>query len=166
MVDSVVVLGMRGRTCRDVLGELGNLLYRKGYAKQGYTEALLEREHQFPTGLKLRDGLNVSISHADAKWGLKPVVAVGVLERCVQFRNIENPEEEIPVRMAFVVVMPSPEKHLALLRNLVQMFQDGDTLKALLLAEKSDEVVSVLREKHILNGEGEAPDSRGGSAHT
>ena len=56
-----------------MIEELSHILYKKGYVKESYTSAILEREKQFPTGLKT-PGINIAMPHTYPEHVIKPAI--------------------------------------------------------------------------------------------
>jgi PTS system galactitol-specific IIA component len=143
--ENLILLDMPESEYREALNSLAQPLLEAGFVKEGYLKALLEREEQYPTGLKLDGELNVSIPHADAEWAIKPVIAVGVARDTVRFRSMEEPDKTVDVKLIFVLAMPWPERQVALLRDLMTVVQDRANLCALASAKRPEDVVEVFR---------------------
>lgn len=50
----------------EVLQLMGDAMIQEGYGEEGFTEAVLKREKDYPTGLDV-DGIGVAIPHTDAE---------------------------------------------------------------------------------------------------
>ena len=53
ILDNLIVIKSNKTTREEVLKELSEAAIAAGYAKEGYYEALLEREKNYPTGLHI-----------------------------------------------------------------------------------------------------------------
>jgi PTS system galactitol-specific IIA component len=78
----------------NILALMANRLIDKGYTKQSYLQAVLNREKEYPTGLPT-NGVGVAIPHADTKYVLKPGIAVATLKSPVKFNVMGNPKRKL-----------------------------------------------------------------------
>ena len=68
----------------EVINELGTMLLKKGYVKDTYINAVIERERILPTGLDLGE-LGVAIPHTDSQHVNQANIAVGLLKNPIEF---------------------------------------------------------------------------------
>lgn len=107
---------------KDALRHIGTTLATKGFVKESHTEALLEREESFPTGIAL-DGYAVAIPHCDASHAIKPVLYIIKPNKPVTF-NRPDEDETIDVSLIIGLVVTSPQEQLPLLRALFSNLQN------------------------------------------
>ena len=74
---------------KNVLITLGEKAISKGWAKQGYCEALIQREEKFPTGLETKT-IGVALPHADPEWVDQSAILIGILESPVKFNKMDD----------------------------------------------------------------------------
>ena len=80
-----LILRKKEETGQDeILLEMAELLKNKGFVKETYGEALLQREKEYPTGLETGE-TNVAIPHVDIKHVNSAAIAVGILEKPIEF---------------------------------------------------------------------------------
>lgn len=125
-------------------------LFKNGYVKESFLQGIVNREKSFPTGLLLGEN-NVAIPHTDAEHVLRPSIAVATLAKPVMFKNMANPEEEIPVKIVFMLALNSPHSQVEMLQQLVSLFQNENILKQILDAKGGDEVIEVIKKCNINN---------------
>lgn len=135
-----------------IIKKLANLLISKGYAKESYLEAILEREKVFPTGLPT-EGVGVAIPHADIKHVIKPAIAVAILKHPVQFNVMGNPEEKVSVKIIFMLAITDPNIQLKLLQDLMEIFQNKQLLLKLAVSRDVDTVLKLMTLKENYNTE-------------
>ena len=82
---------------------IADKLFEQGYVKQGYKDALLEREKQFPTGLP-SSAPAIAIPHANADLVNKTTLAVVTLNKPVTFKNMGAVNDDINVQNGIAVV--------------------------------------------------------------
>jgi PTS system galactitol-specific IIA component len=61
----VKIMVIESDTWQNVLKIMGDYLYENDYVKETYTNAVIEREKTYPTGLEIPNAINVAIPHAD-----------------------------------------------------------------------------------------------------
>lgn len=140
---NLVKVGMNAEKKEDVLKELSRLLTSKGYVVEEYLEAILEREKLFPTGLPTA-GLGVAIPHADSKYVIKPGIAAAVLKDTVRFNVMGDPDNEVDVKLVFMLAIKDPKLQIMVLRELVSIFQDDKLLMLLSKAQDEDSFASLM----------------------
>ena len=126
-----------------VLTVMANRLIDKGYVKESYLPAVLNREEEYPTGLPT-NGVGVAIPHADTKHVLKPGIAVATLKDPVKFNVMGNPEQEIDVKLLFMLAIKEPEVQVNILKKLVSIFQAKELLIKLISINCEKELVDIL----------------------
>lgn len=129
----------------ELLRNLCKTLEQKGYVKETFAEAVLEREQQFPTGVWVGD-VGVALPHSVAEHVYTSKIAIAVLERPVFFHQMDA-EQTIPVHVIFLLAIAENEKHLLCLEQLVELIQDTDVMKRIIQAKNADEILQIIREK-------------------
>ncbi len=124
--------------------QLGNLLYKKGFVKETYTQAVIDREKVYPTGLST-SGVGVAIPHTDAVHVNKPAVAIGTLKKPVLFHLMGDDEQTVEVQLLFQLAINEPSEQLEMLQSLVGLFADGEFLKCLQQAEDESTVIALIQ---------------------
>lgn len=138
----LIEIDVEAKTSRDVLERLAKLLTSKGYTKESYLEAVIEREKVFPTGLPT-EAVGVAIPHADIKHVNKPAIAMAVLRNPVKFQVMGNPDEEVDVKLVFMLAITDPNIQLKLLSDLTEMFQNKQLLLKLVNSTNIKTIISL-----------------------
>jgi PTS system galactitol-specific IIA component len=107
--------------------ELGQLLYEKGYVDEGFVDAVLRREGQFPTGLPTK-GMNIALPHTEAEHVIHSMMAIGIARNPISFQMMGSPENSIEVKAVFLLAIGEKESQVIALQQLAQLFQDATTL--------------------------------------
>ena len=139
-----LVLGIEAQSSEQVIRLLGGKLEALGYVKPSYADAVVAREATMPTGLPLGQAINVAIPHTDPMHVIKPGVALGVLSAPVDFANMEEPDEAVPVGIVFLLAINDKDKQIDMLQEIMEAIQDPATLGGLAGARTADEVRSLL----------------------
>ena len=72
-------------TPTELFARAGKLAIDSGWAREGFIQALTEREARYPTGLHTA-GVEVAIPHADPEWTLQPGMVVCIANPPVPFQ--------------------------------------------------------------------------------
>jgi len=142
---SVLMLDIDAKDADEALTILAKRLVEKGYAKESYVQAILDREAEFSTGLP-GFGRGIAIPHADPHHVNSSVMAVGILRNPVNFKMMGNHDELIPVEVMFMLALKESHSHMSVLQSLMDVIQnealltqikesaDAETLYALMSA--------------------------------
>lgn len=140
----LVVLDMDCETAEEVIQQLAEKLEKKKWVKEGYIQAVLNREREYPTGLPT-NGAAVAIPHTNAEFCLRSAMVTGILRKPVPFGNMANSDEVLPVRIVFLLAMKEPAFQVHWLKQLVSMLRKPGMLEDLIQQTSVDEVVNLLK---------------------
>jgi len=129
---------------RTLLKELAEIALREGWAKEGFEQALLEREEKYPTGIHAA-GSGIAIPHADAEWTLVPGMIVAVLKQPVLFEPMGGQDGEVQVQIVFLLLSANPDDHMAFLSALADFISDGEKLARLRQEEDLTSLIDHLK---------------------
>jgi len=139
-----VSLGLNVTSAREVIENLGGKLYAAGYVKESFVEAALTRESQLPTGLPLAGEVNAAIPHTDVIHVKKSGLALATLTAPVVFKNMINPEEDVPCRLVFVMALDQPKAQVEMLQEIAGLLQNDALVARLVAAETYEDVKQAL----------------------
>ncbi|NMB54889.1 MAG: PTS sugar transporter subunit IIA [Leptolinea sp.] len=139
-----VCLKMDARDATDVIENLGIRLFIDGYVKDTFVDAALSREQKLPTGLPLGGEVNAAIPHTDVVHVLKPGVALATLKRPVVFKNMIQPDEEVKVRLVFLLSLEQPKSQIEMLQEIAGVLQKPETVDKLISAATFEDVQAAL----------------------
>jgi len=115
--------------------------------KDSFSQACLEREKVFPTGLPT-EPFGIAIPHTDCVHVNRGAIAVGVLPEPVQFVEMGCLDESYVDAHAIVVLaIADPEAVTTVLRELAMSFQDAEFLIGLKEARSADTVLELFASK-------------------
>lgn len=135
---------------KEVLQIMGNAMIQEGLGEEGFVEALLRREKDYPTGLDI-DGIGVAIPHTDACHVKKEGIAVAVLAEPVEFEAMGEDNCRIPVNIVVMFTVAGKDKHIDRLLQILKLIQNEEILKGFLEAESKEELLAVLKERETEN---------------
>lgn len=146
--ESLIEIGMEARSSQDVFCQLGGALTREGYTKESYIEALAERERNYPTGLDI-NGIGVAIPHTDVSHVNQSGIAIAVLREPVTFIQMATDDEEVKVKLVFMLSVVDPNAHLEELKQILAIIQDTEVLEKLTKVNEKKEIIEIIKEKEI-----------------
>ncbi len=149
--EDLILVGEKAASPKEVLNKLAGLLGERGYVKDSFLQALLDREEAYPTGLQT-SVTGVAIPHTDTAHVVKPALAIATLDSPVSFRAMDNPQKEIPVELIIVMAIKEPAMQLEALQKIMQVLQDESILIRIREARRAGEVLLVL-EQHFSTAE-------------
>jgi PTS system galactitol-specific IIA component len=139
-----LALGIDAQSAEQAIRLLAERLEALGYVRSSYADAVVKREATMPTGLPLGRAVNVAIPHTDPEHVIRPGVALGVLSAPVDFANMEEPDELVPVGVVFLLAIDDKNKQIDMLQQIMEAIQDPDTLSGLTSARTAEEIRSLL----------------------
>jgi PTS system galactitol-specific IIA component len=147
-IDEKLILVKESVSSREeIIRKLGDLLYNNNYVKDTYTQAVLDREVIYPTGLQARVA-GVAIPHTDTDHVISPAVAVATLQEPVIFKGMGAPDNEISVDIVMMLAIHDPNLVVKVLRNVIFILEDDQSLAALQSATSKVEIKQII-ENHI-----------------
>lgn len=127
----------------DALEKLGEVLKNDNVVKEGFIDALKEREANYPTGLPVEIG--VAIPHTDGTLVNEDQIIFATLENPVKFNEMGGDEEDVvDVYIIIMLAIADGKKHLDILTKLINTIQDKDFIKQLYHAKDKDEMYALL----------------------
>ncbi|NLH06639.1 MAG: PTS sugar transporter subunit IIA [Chloroflexi bacterium] len=127
-----------------VITELGNRLLKLGAVKEGFVEATLAREASMPTGLPLMGEFNAALPHVDIEYVNRPALALATLTRPVIFKNMVNPDEDVPVSLVIMLALDQPKSQVEMLQEIAGLLQQPEAIDKLMQAGEPAQVLDIL----------------------
>lgn len=139
-----ICLNLDAKNAEDAIENLGIRLYIDGYVRDTFVDAALAREKKLPTGLPLGGDINAAIPHTDIIHVLKPGVAMATLKRPVIFKNMVQPEEDVSVRLVFLLSLEHPHSQIEMLQEIAGVLQKPEIVEKLMAANSFEDVQAAL----------------------
>jgi PTS system galactitol-specific IIA component len=140
--EDLVIIDIDLQTREEVIKLLSEKFIQKGYVTDKFTEAVLDRERKFPTGLPTV--VPIALPHTDAIYCKKSAIAVGILKTPISFKEMGNPDKSLLVKIVFLLALPNPDLQTKWLQRLVEVFKDGEILKRLAGMRTKQEIFEFL----------------------
>lgn len=141
---NIIFANLKLEKAKDVIEFLGEALVKHGYAKNGFTTAILEREKKFPTGLDTP--VPIAIPHLDTSFTLKSGFAFATLEKPVLFSQMGEPNKKVEVRIVLMPTLTQKNEDNVIFYDLLRKFRDVKTAYKLLTCRNVEEIKKVLTE--------------------
>lgn len=122
---------------------LGKKLFESGFTSQNYTEKVIEREKEYPTGLQTKS-LAIAIPHATDSGIIGNHVAIGILKNSVKFHNMEDFDSLVDVKVIFMLAISNAHQQLEMLKILMRIFSEETLLPRLVKIESKEEICEYL----------------------
>ena len=134
-----------------VLKDTYDELLKNVYVKGNFLGHIIEREHNFPTGLSTKtlgkNLPNVAIPHTEGEFVNKHLIVPVSLKNPVVFNNMIKPQEKLEVKFLFMLLDTHPDGQAELLSQVMDFlaktpekelqnlfsFKDPDTIYEFLL---------------------------------
>ncbi len=142
---SCVLLQQNYDNPEDIIRAISAELFKAGFVKESFAQAAIDREKKLPTGLPLAGGINAAIPHTEIEHVVKPALGLVTLNKEVNFQNMVDPTQTVPVRLVFILALEQPKAQIEMLQEIASVLQNPDLVERMLKAEKFDEVISELR---------------------
>ena len=112
----------------EAIHSIANLLIQHGYVDHEYPQLVLKREKEYPTGL-LTKSVAIAIPHSFDENIHGNHVAIGVLKDSVFFRNMEDVDQDINVKIIFMLAVSKAKEQLEMLKILMEVFKNEHLLQ-------------------------------------
>ena len=150
---SLISQNITASTKEEVLRYMAERMHEQGVVKESYIEAIIEREHNYATGLPT-NGVAVAIPHTDREHVLKKSLSVGVLKEPVDFVIMGESEQTVPVKLVFMLAMDENHAQLKLLQKLMSIFQNEQLLLSLANETSKEQLIETLSKSLDITLEG------------
>lgn len=137
-----VLLNVDADSCEEVLHMVSSHLLGEGKVKQSYEEHLIDRERKYPTGLALGD-INVAIPHTDYQYANTTQLLVATLKMPVEWHNMEDSDETIPVSAVVLSVFDKPEHQLEALQQIIGVLQNQELVARIVTSDSAQQVIEL-----------------------
>ena len=143
--EKVINLQVKGRTKKEVLEDMSQMLYKEGYIESvdSFVQDIYLRESEGPTGI----GEGVSIPHGKCKAVKKIGIAIGVCETPVLWESSVEDSGWQETRIIFLFCVSDDDygtEHLKLLASLAGKLGNSKVMKGVQTAASKEEIIAAL----------------------
>ncbi|WP_445486874.1 PTS sugar transporter subunit IIA [Niallia sp. 03133] len=126
--------------------KISELLEEKKYVKPSFFQGLLEREKNFPTGLRTKS-FHVAIPHTDPEHIITPFIAVIKPNKPICFYEMGSDDIDVQAQIIFVLGLYKSEEQVPLLQCLMEMFMEEKTMEHLIASDDVKEILSFIQKQ-------------------
>jgi len=130
VLSNIHTLHINASSANEALGLLAEYANNQSLVKPGFYQALIDREHEYPTGLHT-SGIDVAIPHTDAEWTIKPALIIGILDNPVVFQPMGMEGSDVQAKIIFLIIISNPDDQIYLLKALGLILQDKEIMENL-----------------------------------
>lgn len=128
----------------ELLSTISKQLYSLGYVTKDYEKNMIQRENQYPTGLKLGQ-MNIAICHTDPVYVKKDAIFLVKLQHPVMFQNAET-LQELAVEFVVGLAFSDGQKHMNILSKLTSLLQDDQALYQIKQSQTKEELILLFKQ--------------------
>lgn len=128
--ERLIKLDAEVTTAEDCILLAAGLFETYGYVREGYGQAVVEREQVYPTGLPGK-GINIAIPHTNNKLVNAPAVGVIVPRKPVKFCMMGMKETVLDCELILPLVVKDSHQQIEMLKRMMKIIQDGEKLRTI-----------------------------------
>ncbi|PLR75216.1 PTS galactitol transporter subunit IIA [Bacillus sp. V3-13] len=128
----------------DFFEKVSNYLMEKGYVKENFKKAIMEREQKYPTGLRT-DPFHVAIPHTDPENILTPFIMVVRPDQEIEFVEMGTDDQAVKARFIFVLGLNKSEAQAPLLEKLIEMFMNSEAMNRIVNENDENKIMDILK---------------------
>ena len=141
--EDCIIENLEAATKEEALSYMSNFLLSRGYVKETFPEAILERERLYPSGLPM-EGHKIAIPHTDAEHVNQSMILFARLAKPLEFASMGEPDEKISVQLISMFALAEKKAIGKMLEVLISAYSDNAVLDAILKAPSSKAIYGIL----------------------
>jgi len=141
--EKLILVKAAFNTREEIITKLGGLLFENGFVKDSYTQAVLNREITYPTGLPARMA-GVAVPHTDTDHVIKPAIAIATLANPITFYMMGSPETEVQVEIVIMLAVHDAKLVIPVLRKVIFILEDDEALLKMKNAATKTEIKNAM----------------------
>jgi PTS system galactitol-specific IIA component len=145
--EDLILVNQEVSSKEDIIRKLGGLLFEHGFVKDTYTQAVLDREIVYPTGLSARV-TGVAVPHTDTEHVNNSAVAVATLRDPIIFNGMGAPKTEVNVYVVMMLAIHDKTQVINILRKVILIIEKDEVLQKIWDAKDASTIKQVM-EEHI-----------------
>ena len=143
--EDLVLMDVVAGSVEELMEQICGYAQKKGYVKDSYLAAVLERENSYPTGLPT-EVMKVALPHTtDQSHVLKSGIFIAKLPKPVSFKEMGEGINDVPVEMVFMLTVNGTKEQLTVLQNIVGMFTKPEALAALKNTNTAADIIAAIK---------------------
>lgn len=144
MKEDLIFINESYNDCFEFLENISDRLLDYGYVKESFKDAIIEREKIFPTGLPV-EPIGVAIPHCNSEHVNEAGIVFVKFKDDVKFVSMSG-EEEVNVKIAFVLLVKEKEKQVEVLQKLMEVISNEDILTKMYNENNNENLINIMKE--------------------
>jgi len=141
--EDFIIENLNAQTKEEALNFMSNLLLSRGYVKESFPKAIIDRECHYPSGLPM-EGHKIAIPHTDAEHVNKSVILFARLAQPLEFCSMGDPDEKLEVRLVSMFALAEKKAIGRMLEVLITAYSNSDMLETILNAPSAKAIYDIL----------------------
>jgi galactitol PTS system EIIA component len=143
--ERLVLINIEATSDLHAIEIIADHLNKEGFVSNDYKQAVIKREKVYPTGLQtVSEG--IAIPHADPQYVISEAIAIATIATPVAFKRMEMPDNNVEVKIIFMLAIKNPMKQVKTLQELTRVIQNKEIIERLYNAKDSSNVIALLKE--------------------
>lgn len=139
----LIRIGLDCSSREEVMLLMADLFLERGLVRPSFSQALLDREQAYPTGLPA-EAFDIAIPHTLAGHVITPAIGVALLNQGVDWQQMGSPEITLKPRLVFMLAIRDAKEQIEHLKKIMGIIQNTALLRDLALAADADEAARLL----------------------
>lgn len=124
-------IGVEAESYQEIIRCLANNFYEKGYVKETFIQAVLDREEVYPTGLEAPAG-GIAIPHTDTEHVNVSAISLASLKKPVTFKVMAEPDRTVDVSIVMMLAVSDPKNIIPVLTKVISIVEDEAALSEII----------------------------------
>lgn len=143
----LITINNDSKTVEEFFTNASDILMERGYVKESFLDAILEREKKYPTGLEMPK-IVIAIPHTDVEHINEPFIFINRMSN-KNLEFIQMGTDDVIVKPEYIIILGinQKENQVGLLSGLMEVFDDEDFINELRNAEDEEQIYKLFIEK-------------------
>lgn len=138
----VILTDIEADTQMEIIKILCDKALEKGYITELFTQKILEREKEFPTGLPT--AVPVAIPHIHDGC-LQSFFSMATLKKPVAFESMDGDDAAVNTEMVFLFGITDPSQQCAVLMKFCELFQNVELMEKIRDSKDTEQLITYLK---------------------
>lgn len=146
--NSIFLLDYEARDKNDVLNRMSDEFIQRKLVKESFKEAIIARENVFPTGMSV-NGIGIAIPHTDIEQVYISQIGIARLKDEVIFNEMGNDENQVNIKLVFMLALQKPHEQITILQKLIFLFQNKEFISDICECKNTEEMLDILKKYEL-----------------
>ena len=133
-----IYLDIEAKDHTELFTKMAEIFKKKGYVKESYLDAIIEREKKYPTGFEF-DGYNIGLPHTDAEHISVQKIILIRLKNEIEYREVVT-NKKIPIKIFIMLLIKNGEDQTTILGKLIEIIGEKEFYRKVSEAKKVEDL--------------------------